>query len=74
MCQHLHVNQHSTCHFGFYKTAFLSMCDNQFGFKAKHGADQWRSYSLDLMDKSRGDKLLGAAKCDNILNEQSQSY
>ena len=35
---------------------------------------QWRSYPLDLMDKSRGGKFLGAANCDNILNEQSQSH
>ena len=35
---------------------------------------QLRRYPLDLMDKSRGGKLLGAANCDNILNEQSQSH
>ena len=38
------------------------------------GLHQWRSYPLDLLDKSRGGKLLGAAKCDNILNEQSRSH
>ena len=35
---------------------------------------QWRRYPLDLVDKSRGGKFLGAAKCDNILKEQTQSH
>ena len=37
-------------------------------------SDQWRRYPLNLVDKSKGGKLLGAAKCHNILKEQRQSH